>query len=115
MAEMCRDWFFAIKPGKDFVLFNDEPLSMEPVEDGDLAPIGIPAGSPWASMAWSCDAEWYFVIGAEGIALLNVFSNKGYLCKRKTAMFIEHFLDAPARQSRVRSKRRKGETPDDGL
>lgn len=91
----ARHLFFAMGGGKDFALFNDGPLSSEPFSDEDLVPIDIPRGSPLSSWTWSCNAAWFFVIMDAGIALLNVYSNKGILCRKKTYRFVEAFADTP--------------------
>ena len=77
----------------DFVVFNDGELSMEEIDTTDLTPCSAKAGSSFASAAWSCNCSWYFVITDDGIALLNVYTNKGFFCRKKSAKFIELFLE----------------------
>lgn len=83
---------------KDFVVFNDGPLSFEPITDADIQEVEVRPGSRCASQAWSCDCEWYFVIRHHDILLLNVYTNKGFRCVKKSAMFIKVFLDVPIKR-----------------
>ncbi len=80
---------------ENFVVFNDGPLSFEPIDDRDVKEIEVRPGSKCASKAWSCNATWFFVIRRNDIILVNVYTNKGYLCVKKSAMFVQWFLDAP--------------------
>src|ERR1039458_8598385 len=79
---------------RDFVVVNDGDLGSEPIAESDLEPIAIQPGSPCASMAWSLDCRWYFIFQPNGIVLLNTFTNQGVRCKKRSARFIEMFLDA---------------------
>lgn len=97
-----RHSFFSVGGGRDFVVFNDGELSMETVEAADLTPVEIELGSKFASAAWSCNCSWYFVVMDEGLALFNVYSNKGFLCRKKSALFIELYLGAPSGQKKKR-------------
>lgn len=76
-------------------MFNDGDLSMDPVTAADLEPVAIAPGSPCASAAWSANCNWYFIIGNDLMLLLNVHTNRGFLCRKKSAMFIEMFMNAP--------------------
>ena len=80
---------------QNFVVFNDGPLSLEPISDADIKLIEVKPGSKCESKAWSCNAVWYFVIRRDDIILVNVHTRKGYLCRKKSAKFIEAFLEAP--------------------
>lgn len=80
---------------ENFVVFNDQPLTFEPITDADIKTIEVRPGSKCASKAWSCNAVWFFVIRHHDIILINVHTNKGFLCRKKSARFIETFLEAP--------------------
>jgi hypothetical protein len=88
-----RDNVYQVGWPKDFVIFNDGPLPFEPIADADIREIEVRPGSRCASQAWSCGCEWYFVIRHHDILLLNVYTNKGFLCVKKSALFIRAFLD----------------------
>ena len=89
------DSVFNRRGWENFVVFNDQPLTFEPVTDADIKTIEVKPGSKCASKAWSCNAVWFFVIRHNDIILVNVHTNKGYLCSKKSALFIQAFLDAP--------------------
>ena len=98
-------WAVADVGGRSFLLYNareDYPFTSEPIVDGDLEKIAIQPGSRFASETWSCGYEYYFIVCPEGIMLLNVSSNEGFLCKKKSIKFIEMFLDAPRKPSKPR-------------
>ncbi len=42
--------------------------------------------------AWSSDVRWFFVVLESGIALINVASNRGIFCGKKSWRFIEAYL-----------------------
>lgn len=94
--------FYAVGLGQDFIVFNDGPLSLEPVVIDDLQPISIHPGMiavkrKYDSCAWSSDVPRYFIILGDGILLLNTKNDEGYFCEKKSAMFIEMVLShAPA-------------------
>lgn len=94
---------YQVGGGRDFVMFNDGDLSMEPVTARDLQPITVPmwAARPYASAAWSANCDWYFIRTADDIRLLNVATNTGFLCRKRSAMFVALFLDS---RSDVRKK-----------
>jgi hypothetical protein len=96
------DSVFQVGSGKDFVVFNNGELSMEPVTDDDIRPVDAnkshPSLSVMRSQAWSCNVEWFFIIGENCILLLNVYTDRGFVCRKKSAMFIQAFLDAPGRK-----------------
>jgi hypothetical protein len=78
-----------------FIVFNDDPsLPDDPILDEDLTPIVVPPGGPFASMAWSSDCEWYFVVQPDSILLLHV-DGDGWRCTRRSAGFIRLFVEAP--------------------
>lgn len=79
-------------------MFNDQPLTFEPVNDADIRPVEVKPGSKCASKAWSCNAVWFFVIRHTDILLVNVYTNRGYLCRKKSAAFIQAFLDRSRRE-----------------
>lgn len=89
------DSVFNLRQWENFVVFNDQPLTFEPVTDGDIQQIEVKPGSKCASKAWSCNAVWFFVVRRRDIILVNVHTNKGYRCRKKSAQFIQAFLDAP--------------------
>src|SRR4051794_6251615 len=96
---------------RDFVLYNDQSLSDEPLSDNDINPIDltnapeeIAQNIKWcASSAWSSNCDWYFIIMPTGIALLNVFTHTGMFCSKLSFRFVEAFLDAPWRRKRYGS------------
>jgi hypothetical protein len=109
--------------GRNFIIFNDggalpeNGWSNEPIQDGDLFTIEVPPGSVEESQAWSSACDWYFVVVDDGplagIVLLNVYSRKGFLCKRKTTEFVRWFIDRPCpkrKQARPR-KARESDAP----
>lgn len=99
------DWVIPGFAGRECVVFGDDgTLTMELVTGADLEEIEITIRPPRASVVWSCGLEWYFEVTAEGIALLNVFRTSGWQCRKRSARFIEMFLDAPARESRARNR-----------
>jgi hypothetical protein len=108
MKRAQRDNIYQIGWPKDFVVFNDGPLSFEPIGDADIRQIEVKPGSRCASQAWSCDCKWYFVIRHRDILLLNVYTSKGFLCVKKSAMFIKAFLDAPIKRGQRFKKKSNG-------
>jgi hypothetical protein len=96
---------FQFGAGRDFVVFNDQELSMDAVTDEDIDLCEIEAGSHFASAAWSCNCSWFFIITEDSILLFNTYSTKGFRCRKKSAAFIEAFLDAPYSLKRQNSKR----------
>jgi hypothetical protein len=98
-------WAVADVSGRSFLLYNareDYPFTSETIENEDLERIAIQPGSRFASETWSCGYEYYFIVCDAGIMLLNVFSNDGFLCKKKSIKFIEMFLDAPRKAPKSR-------------
>ena len=96
------DVFVAELCGKSFVLYNEQPLSDEPVSDEDMVYCEA-HGEEMArarSEAWSSGAWWYFIVFRTGIALMSVVTNHGVFCRKKSWRFIEAYLDAPG-QGRV--------------
>ena len=92
------DWFVA-EFDRSFVIFGDDgQLSMEPVNAADLKPIEVARkSSSYASAAWSSGCNWYFVVMAKGIALLNL-DGCGFYCEKRSAMFFDMFLNAPRKR-----------------
>lgn len=83
---------------RNFVLYNlglHDTLTADPVDDGDLVPISVKAGSKYASETWSCGINWYFMVIPTGIALLSVHTNRGFFCTKRSWRFIELFIEAP--------------------
>jgi hypothetical protein len=95
------DTYFA-ETGKNFIVFNDQELSLEPVGDGDIARVEMSDHCihHCASEAWSTDCEWFFIVLPQGIALVHVRTLSGFLCRKKSAAFIEAFLNVPLKGSR---------------
>lgn len=89
------DTVFNLRQWENFVVFNDQPLTLEPITDSDIKQIKVKPGSKCASKAWSCNAVWFFVIRRSDIILVNVHTNQGYLCRKKSALFIQALIDAP--------------------
>lgn len=84
---------YNIGDGCDFVIFNDQALNFEPIIAEDITRIEMECGYGPASMAWSSGCNYYFIVQDDGIALLNVHSKRGLLCRKKSARFIEMFLE----------------------
>ena len=79
-----------------FAVFNDDgTLTMEPIDASDLHPITKVGPSFCLSAAWSAGCYFCFIVMGDGIALLNVFSGKGFFCRKRSAKFIELFVDRP--------------------
>jgi hypothetical protein len=93
------DVFVAETSGKSFVLYNDQELSDEPVTDEDIFPCKAHGEEMKSarSEAWSSGCYWFFVILATGIALINVETNEGMFCRKKSWKFIEEYLNARVR------------------
>jgi len=87
------DTVFNLRQWENFVVFNDQPLTFESISDADIKQIEVRPGSKCSSKAWSCNAVWYFVIRPRDIILVNVHTNKGFLCHKKSARFIEAFIE----------------------
>lgn len=92
---MVKISVFSLRKWENFVVFNDQPLTFEPITDADIKQIEVKPGSKCESKAWSCNAVWYFVIRHHDMLLVNVYTRKGFLCRKKSAMFIKALLDAP--------------------
>lgn len=83
-----------------FIVFNDDPdLPNDPICPEDLTAITVAPGGPFASMAWSSDCEWYFVVLPDCILLLHV-DGDGFRCSKRSAGFIRMFVEAPKRRRR---------------
>lgn len=83
-----------------FIVFNDDPdLPDDAISPEDLTPVIVPPGGPFASMAWSSDCEWYFVVLPDSILLLHV-DGDGFRCSKRSAGFIRMFVEAPKRRRR---------------
>lgn len=105
--QRTHNYYFNLPRG--FVVFNDQELSEEPITADDILPVTVAAvrNAPdfYASATWSSDCEWYFIITNEGILLRNVSTDRGLLCKKKSAAFIGEVL-ASGMLSRSAEKRR---------
>lgn len=83
-----------------FIVFNDDPsLPDEPISPEDVTPVVVPPGGPFASMAWSSDCEWYFVVQPDAILLLHV-DGDGFRCAKRSAGFMRMFVEAPKKRRR---------------
>lgn len=80
---------------KGFLVINDGPLTMESIEQADLAPAAIDPTLPYASWAWSSDCPFYFVIGDCWIGLFHCHTKTGIICRKKSAEFIRLYLEEP--------------------
>ena len=87
-----EDYFFSVGPGKDFVLFNNQELSNEPVTGDDLLTTVITGFEKQRSQTWSSHADFFFVIADDGIYLFSWRQHMGYFCKKKSSKFIEMYL-----------------------
>jgi hypothetical protein len=96
---VLEDVFCAELNGKSFVLYNNQPLSDEPVSDEDIFYCTAHGEKmkKAQSEAWSANAQWFFVILDAGIILVNAATMRGVLCRKKSFRFIEAYLDAPGR------------------
>lgn len=62
------------------------------------------------SATWSANCEWFFVILPEGIALFNVYSRNGLLCRKHTGAFIGDCLKSGILSKSVSARRRHTST-----
>lgn len=80
-----------------FIVFNDDDdLPLDPVTLHDLEVVHVhpSAAVQWCrSCAWSSNVDWFFVIEADHILLLNVWSDRGARCRKRSAAFIGFCLD----------------------
>ena len=84
-----------------FIVFNDdERLPFEPVFPADLSRVSIAPNNPLISMAWSSDVDWFFIVTDAGIFLFHV-NGEGWFCCKRSARFIEMFVEAPKRRRRT--------------
>lgn len=86
--------------GRDFVAYNvgSFPMTDEPVDDSDIVTGKF---NEWTAVlarcrneTWSSYCQWFMVLQAEGIYLLNVHDNSFFLCRKHSHDFINHFLKA---------------------
>lgn len=91
-----------------FPVFNDQPLPFDPVTRDDIVPFERSDNADMnfaASATWSSNCEWYFVVLPESVALLNCWTRKGLLCKKRSAAFIGYCLDSGILNRSLRKKR----------
>jgi hypothetical protein len=101
MASGMSDWICQDGgPGRTFAAFNFGLLTDEPVSDSDFSFVGVDGCNECASMAWSADVDWYFVVVPAGILMVQVGSDSGLLCSKKSWRLIEEFLKAPAKRKK---------------
>jgi hypothetical protein len=88
-------WIFQDVGTRSFVLFNDAPLSDEPITARDLELIKAdgPAIRAAKSATWSANVYWFFIIRPDDILLLNTGSTQGVRCLKKSWKFIEEFVE----------------------
>lgn len=87
------------QPDRSFVMFGDDghwedtPVSIE-----DLEPVEVSAESviDYASMAWSCDIEHFFLVCVDGVLLCKIRETAAWWCPRKSIRLIELFMDTRA-------------------
>ena|ERR1035441_5110347 len=98
-----RDTFFA-EGRKSFIVFNDQELTMEPIVHGDLILVAASyhCAAHLANEAWSSNCEWYFIVLPDGIALVNVYTLQGIFSSKKSAAFIQLFLDTQLKRKNGR-------------
>lgn len=93
-----------------FPVFNEQDLSTEVVRDGDVVPFERSDSEDMqfaASATWSSNCEWYFVILPEGVALFNVYTSHGLLCRRHTGAFIGDCLKSGILSKSLTKKARR--------
>lgn len=101
------DWFCAEGNRSSFALFNDVPLSDEPVTIEDLQIVETHGPDMEAARAatWSSDADWFFVILNDCIVLGNTKNTSGVICQKKSYRFIEFWDEALTRVHRQPKRR----------
>jgi hypothetical protein len=87
-------YFFGYNRLSEFIVFNMQELSFEPVDLSDIASVKIDGMEKLRSAAWSSDAKFLFIIQKEGIYLLNPYDNTGFFCRKKSYKFFELFLES---------------------
>lgn len=98
---------------RDFVLYGSgrsELLSDETITGLDIVAMvatDTQENRRHRSEAWSSDVDWYFVVMPTGIALINVATNRGLFCRKRSWRFIEAFVDLPRRPKRKRRKQQE--------
>lgn len=86
---------------RPFIVFNDDgTLTMEPVSVEELEPIEA-SDNFGASCAWSANCRFYFVVLPIGIVLLDL-EGRGWLCRKRSAMFFDLFVNSPLGKKRAR-------------
>lgn len=80
--------------GRDFIFFNDGDLTMEPIASDDLQAVKVDS-KLLASFAWSSNINFYFILLDGGLMCVHAPTGTGLLCRKKSAKFIEAFIDAP--------------------
>ena len=83
-----------------FIVFNDDhTLPFDPIAASDLLPVSLAPGNSLASMAWSSDVDWFFVVTSAGIFLFHI-DGDGWFCRKRSAEFIRMFVEALKRRRR---------------
>ena len=98
-----RDWI-AQEPHRPFVMFGDDGLWEDsPVCAADLERVEVAAESvtDYASKAWSCGIQHFFLVCVDGVLLCKVRETAAWWCPRKSIRLIELFLDTHAGNRRA--------------
>ena len=91
-----RDWICQDMPrGREFVAFNCETLSDEPITDADIRPCTVLPDSIEASQTWSAGCLWYFINTDAGIVLAQPGESRAVVCLKRSWAFLEAFIEAP--------------------
>lgn len=90
---MPEHLLFTVNSGdKDFIIYNAEALSDDPINLADLRYLDTQDMDARRSEAWSANVKWFFVIQPEGMYLLNTRNRTAVFCPVKSNVFIELFL-----------------------
>jgi hypothetical protein len=84
--------YFTVGNKKDFIVFNAENLTDEPITPDDIVPILRTPDFKIDSIVWSSNCRFFFVVSDMGLALFNTLTTKGFLCRKKSFAFIEMYL-----------------------
>jgi hypothetical protein len=89
------DLFFAEPGNKSFIIFNAQALSDDAITEEDMILVVAHGAEMEAarSAAWSSNIWRYFVILNAGIILMDVDTNRGILCRKRSWKFIDAFVD----------------------
>lgn len=85
---------YQVGGNREFAFFNDGDLTMEPIKYEDLQEVKV-SSQLLSSFCWSSNVSFYFILLDVGLLLVHAPSGSGVLCMKKSAKFVEAFLDAP--------------------